>query len=206
MPGAAAAFSASTSSAVGRVASSDAPRTKVEIDATVSVATSVAVSNARMSIALDGDKAVPFPAVLELNLDTTADYLSHLWLGAAGTQHDELQGPAKVTYDEPDRFTVVLTPAVDGLQHRVRMRRGFATAIVFIVVNGLLAGMLYSFIRPLVDESSKFAEDLPTYVEEARQGKGPVGEIVLPGDGTPVTRRWPGSLGTISVGDFAGRD
>jgi predicted PurR-regulated permease PerM len=75
-------------------------------------------------------------------------------------------------------FTVVLTPAVDLLQHRVRMRRGFATAIVLIVVNALLAGMLYSFIRPLVDESSKFAEDLPTYVEEARQGKGPVGEIV----------------------------
>ena len=73
-------------------------------------------------------------------------------------------------------FTIILTPPVDLLQKR--MRRGFATALVFIVGLGLLAGMLYSFIRPLVEESSKFADDLPTYVEEARQGKGPVGDIV----------------------------
>lgn len=31
-----------------------------------------------------------------------------------------------------------------------------------------------------------------------------VGEVPLPGDGSRVTRSWPGSLGTINVGDFAG--
>lgn len=30
------------------------------------------------------------------------------------------------------------------------------------------------------------------------------GEVDLPGDGTPVSKSWPGSLGTINVGDFAG--
>lgn len=75
-------------------------------------------------------------------------------------------------------FTIVLTPPVDFLQHKLRIRRGIATAVAFVVGLGLLAGMLYSFIRPLVTESSKLANDLPAYVDEARQGRGPVGGIV----------------------------
>lgn len=35
-------------------------------------------------------------------------------------------------------------------------------------------------------------------------GYQPAGDIDLPGDGTPATRSWPGSLGSINVGDFAG--
>lgn len=35
-------------------------------------------------------------------------------------------------------------------------------------------------------------------------GFGPAGEIQLPGDGTPATRSWPGTLGTINIGDFLG--
>lgn len=31
----------------------------------------------------------------------------------------------------------------------------------------------------------------------------PMGEIALPGDGTPATRSWPGALGAISIGNFA---
>jgi predicted PurR-regulated permease PerM len=75
-------------------------------------------------------------------------------------------------------FTVVLNPAVDFLEHRARIRRGLATGIVFIVALGLVAGMLYSFIRPLAEQGSRFAEDLPGYVEDARNGKGPVGDLV----------------------------
>ncbi|MGF1549374.1 MAG: hypothetical protein ACFBQW_02400 [Sphingomonadaceae bacterium] len=33
-------------------------------------------------------------------------------------------------------------------------------------------------------------------------GFSPMGRIELPGDGTPVVRDWPASLGTISVGGF----
>jgi predicted PurR-regulated permease PerM len=75
-------------------------------------------------------------------------------------------------------FTIVLTPAVDFLQHRARMRRGLATMVVFLIGLGLLSGMLYSFIKPLADQASTFADDLPGYVEDARDGKGPVGHIV----------------------------
>lgn len=31
-----------------------------------------------------------------------------------------------------------------------------------------------------------------------------LGEVPLPGDGSAVTKSWPGNLGTINVGDFAG--
>ena len=75
-------------------------------------------------------------------------------------------------------FTIVLNPAVDFLEQRAHLRRGFATLIVFLVGLGLLAGMLYAFIRPLVEQVSNFAEDLPGYVDDARDGKGTVGDLV----------------------------
>jgi len=75
-------------------------------------------------------------------------------------------------------LAVVLTPAVDYLQHRGRLRRGAATAIVFLVGFGLLAGMLYTFIRPIVDQVSEFVDDLPELVDEAQRGEGWAGELV----------------------------
>jgi len=75
-------------------------------------------------------------------------------------------------------FTVVLTPAVDYLQHRVKMRRGVATAIVFVVGFSLLGGMGYAFVRPILDQGQKFADDLPHIVDDAQKGKGPIGHIV----------------------------
>jgi predicted PurR-regulated permease PerM len=75
-------------------------------------------------------------------------------------------------------FAIVLNPAVDFLEHRAPMRRGVATAVVFVIGLGLIGGMLYSFIRPLAEQGSTFADDLPGYVEDAREGKGPVGDLV----------------------------
>ena len=75
-------------------------------------------------------------------------------------------------------FAVVLSPAVELVQRRLHVRRGFAVAIVFLVVFGLLGAMLYAFISPLVDQGQKFADDYPRLVREAKAGKGPVGGIV----------------------------
>ncbi|MGH2687154.1 MAG: AI-2E family transporter [Actinomycetota bacterium] len=75
-------------------------------------------------------------------------------------------------------FTVVLTPAVDWLQRTAKMRRGLAATIVFLVGFALLAGMLYSFIRPVVDQVSEFVEDLPEYIEDAQEGRGTIGELI----------------------------
>lgn len=75
-------------------------------------------------------------------------------------------------------FAVVLTPAVDFLQYRAKMRRGVATMVVFLVGLTLLSGAIYSFARPLVDQGTKFSENLPQLVEDAQDGKGQVGELV----------------------------
>jgi predicted PurR-regulated permease PerM len=75
-------------------------------------------------------------------------------------------------------FTVVLTPVVDFGVNRLKVRRGITTAIVILVGATALATMLYAFIRPLADQATNLADDLPTYVEDARHGKGPVGDLV----------------------------
>jgi predicted PurR-regulated permease PerM len=75
-------------------------------------------------------------------------------------------------------FAVVLTPAVDLLRRKLHVNRGLSTAIVFIVGLGLLGGMLYLFIRPLVDQGREFADNFPTYVSDAREGRGPAGDLV----------------------------
>ncbi|MGH9155986.1 MAG: AI-2E family transporter [Acidimicrobiales bacterium] len=75
-------------------------------------------------------------------------------------------------------FAVVLTPPVDFLEHRVKMRRVVATLLVFLAGFGLLAGLLYSFISPIVDQSQEFVDNFPRYVEDAKAGRGPVGGLV----------------------------
>ncbi|HUS61361.1 MAG TPA: hypothetical protein VMY34_04130, partial [Acidimicrobiales bacterium] len=47
-------------------------------------------------------------------------------------------------------FALILNPAVDFLERRLKLRRGIAAFIVFLFGVGLVAGMLYLFIRPLV--------------------------------------------------------
>ena len=75
-------------------------------------------------------------------------------------------------------FAVVLNPVVELVQRFLHVRRGFAVAIVFILVFGLLGAMLYAFISPIVHQGQKFADDYPRLVREAKAGKGPVGGIV----------------------------
>jgi len=75
-------------------------------------------------------------------------------------------------------FAVVVTPPVDFLQHRAHIRRGVATLIVVIVGLALFAAMIYAFVKPIADQASQFSKDLPQYVEDARNGKGPIGDLV----------------------------
>jgi predicted PurR-regulated permease PerM len=75
-------------------------------------------------------------------------------------------------------FAIVLTPPVDFLQHRMHIRRGIATLLVVLIGLGLFAAMIYAFVKPIAEQASQFSNDLPTYVEEAREGKGPVGDLV----------------------------
>ena len=75
-------------------------------------------------------------------------------------------------------FAIVLSPPVDFLEHKVRVRRSVATILVMLTVLGALGGLLYTFITPIVDQSQQFADNFPRYVEDAKAGKGPLGGLV----------------------------
>jgi predicted PurR-regulated permease PerM len=75
-------------------------------------------------------------------------------------------------------FAVVLTPPVNWVQRRLHLRRTLSTLVVYLTLFVALVGMLYLFIRPLVDEFTQFSDDFPTYVSDARAGKGSVGKLV----------------------------
>ncbi|MEZ5177905.1 MAG: AI-2E family transporter [Acidimicrobiales bacterium] len=74
-------------------------------------------------------------------------------------------------------FAVILTPVVDFLQQRAHLRRGIATAMVVMVGLALFSGLVYAFVKPLVDQGTKFSESVPDMVDDAQAGKGPVGRL-----------------------------
>ncbi|MGI8777507.1 MAG: AI-2E family transporter [Acidimicrobiales bacterium] len=75
-------------------------------------------------------------------------------------------------------LAVVLDQPVSGLCRRLHLPRGLSVVVVYLVGMLLMAGMLYLFIRPLVDQVQHFADALPGYVKDARAGKGEVGRLV----------------------------
>ena len=75
-------------------------------------------------------------------------------------------------------FAIVLTPAVDLIRRKLHVSRGLSTAIVFVTGIAMVSGLLYVFISPLVEEGREFADNFPEYVSEAREGRGPAGDLV----------------------------
>ncbi len=75
-------------------------------------------------------------------------------------------------------LAVVLGPLVDLAERRLRLRRTLATLVVFLLVLLALAGMLTVFVRPIATEGPQFADRLPGYVQDARNGRGPVGSLI----------------------------
>ncbi len=75
-------------------------------------------------------------------------------------------------------IAIVLAPPVELLVRRARFKRGIAVAVVFIVGAMLFSAMTYAFVRPIVKQSRDFVQDLPHFVDDAKAGKGRVGEIV----------------------------
>ncbi len=97
-------------------------------------------------------------------------------------------------------FAAILTPAVDLLAQKVKMPRVLATLIVFLLGLAAMAGLLYSFIRPLVDQAYAFSDDFPAKVEEAKAGKGPVGGIVTRYDLDTYVERNQGKIREMITG------
>ena len=75
-------------------------------------------------------------------------------------------------------FAIVLSPPVNFLQHRLRFPRALATVVVFLLGLVVMSALLYAFIRPVVDQTQRFVDNFPRYLEEARAGRGPLGGVV----------------------------
>jgi predicted PurR-regulated permease PerM len=76
-------------------------------------------------------------------------------------------------------FAVILTPAVDWMEQKAKIRRGLSAVIVFLLGVAAVAGMLYTFVRPIVDQVGQFVDDLPEFVDDAKAGEGTIGDLVV---------------------------
>jgi predicted PurR-regulated permease PerM len=75
-------------------------------------------------------------------------------------------------------FATILNPMVDVMTRRLKMRRGLATSIVFLLGVAAFTGLTYTFVRPIYDAGQSFARDIPGFVERAKSGEGRVGELI----------------------------
>lgn len=76
-------------------------------------------------------------------------------------------------------FAIALNPAVDFLQHKAKMRRSMAATVVFITGACALLLLIYVFVHPLVNQTLDFIDHFPQMVQDAQNGKGTLGELVV---------------------------
>jgi predicted PurR-regulated permease PerM len=88
-------------------------------------------------------------------------------------------------------FAVVLNPVVEWLIRR-HLRRSLAVTVVVLAFIGSLTLLTLTFVRPLAKQGTQFSNDFPTYLQDAQDGTGRVGEIVKKYDLTDwVTKNLP---------------
>jgi predicted PurR-regulated permease PerM len=64
-------------------------------------------------------------------------------------------------------LAVGLNPVVEALTRR-GVPRGFAIAIVFVVVIGAFAGFGFAVVPPVIEQTNAFVKELPSYLEDLR--------------------------------------
>jgi predicted PurR-regulated permease PerM len=76
-------------------------------------------------------------------------------------------------------FTVALYPVVNWTQrHLWPPLRSLATLIIYLVVVLVLGGLLAAFAVPLATQGTELATRLPEIINDARSGRGPVGDLL----------------------------
>jgi predicted PurR-regulated permease PerM len=75
-------------------------------------------------------------------------------------------------------FAVVLAPGVELFERRFHMRRGLAVGVVVTLTTLVAIGVILAVAIPLVRQASNLASNFSDYVQEARQGRGPFGDLV----------------------------
>jgi predicted PurR-regulated permease PerM len=74
-------------------------------------------------------------------------------------------------------LALALNPAVNWLQARGLRRRSIAAAVAYLGTLAGLVGIGFLFVPTVVDEANSFARELPTYVEDLSEGRGPLGRL-----------------------------
>ncbi|HEX7082972.1 MAG TPA: AI-2E family transporter [Gaiellaceae bacterium] len=72
-------------------------------------------------------------------------------------------------------FALALDPLVSLLQRRLRLGRGVAIGVAYLIVLIVIVGVGASFVPKLVDEVNGFVQALPGYVHELTHGRGRLG-------------------------------
>ena len=75
-------------------------------------------------------------------------------------------------------FAIVLAPATRWVQARVGGRRNLATGLVVFTTLGTVFGLLAVFLLPVRTQLITIVTDLPGTVDDAADGKGPIGSLV----------------------------
>lgn len=77
-------------------------------------------------------------------------------------------------------FAVALNPIVNWIESRARwIPRSLATLVVYVVVFAALAGLVTLFVLPIVRQGPDLIAKLPNMVSDARDGRGPLGPIII---------------------------
>jgi predicted PurR-regulated permease PerM len=126
-------------------------------------------------VAVEGDREaarpqVPWRTILATIAVAAGAYLA--WLLIVATQR-EITWLVVAAF-----FAVVLSPLVDFLVRRARLRRTVAAVIVFVVGFATAAGLLYLFIHPIVNQVNRLVDNFPRLVQDAQAGRGPIGHLV----------------------------
>jgi len=75
-------------------------------------------------------------------------------------------------------FAVALHPAVEFGVRKFRLRRAVSALIVFVLGMALLGAAGYAFVRPIVNAINDFVNNFPAYLNDARAGRGTIGQIL----------------------------
>lgn len=75
-------------------------------------------------------------------------------------------------------LALILDPVVGVTERYVVKRRGLAVTVVGVLVLLVFAGLSVAFGYPLFNAITHLANNLPTYVQNAEQGKGWLGKLV----------------------------
>jgi predicted PurR-regulated permease PerM len=75
-------------------------------------------------------------------------------------------------------FAVALHPAVEFGVRRLRLRRAVSALIVFVLGMAVLGAAGYAFVRPIVNAINDFVNNFPAYLNDAKAGRGTIGQIL----------------------------